>query len=134
MIQSMIKQVFSKIRRICCAYELLRCLHVDLQIWQFSCRRQTTEKIIYPLLCMQHWPGLIHAYFLHPSSAMQLNVHDVHLAAFNAELGTYGYIQVHVHVQGVLLPPPPLRVCFLYTYVHIPLCDVKLYENMCMHM
>ena len=53
---SILKPVFRRFRRIHCNYESLRCLH--LEIWRFSCRRQTTtttddddrqNRLLYPL-------------------------------------------------------------------------------------
>ena len=46
--------VFHQIRHICCAYNSVRCL--DLQIWQFLCPRQQRQRrhdrLLYPL-CMR---------------------------------------------------------------------------------
>ena len=47
--RSILKPVFHRFRRIHCDYEPLRCL--DLEMWRFSCRWQTTtqNRLLYPL-------------------------------------------------------------------------------------
>ena len=53
---------FCRILQICCAYELLGCL--NLEIWQFSCGRQQTKTIALPLT---HAHGVISLYHVHGS-------------------------------------------------------------------
>ena len=59
------KPVFQWYRRICCTYESIR--HLDLQIWQFSCLRQTTDKTNYftPCACARGKYVLQYSQFPH---------------------------------------------------------------------
>ena len=50
LILSALKPVFCRIRQICCFYNLLRCL--DLQIWQFLCPWQRQNRSLYPCACV----------------------------------------------------------------------------------
>ena len=53
--RSILKPVFCQFRQVHCAYELLRCL--DLKMWRFSCRQQTTiDRRLLPLV---HARGVI---------------------------------------------------------------------------
>ena len=55
--RSILKPVFHWCRRIHCTYESLRCL--DLEMWQFSCRRQTTDETKPIALSLAHVRGVI---------------------------------------------------------------------------